>query len=141
MGYVKCNPTSLLPSYYRLNDGTGTIVSAICVISHLAPNPFNAPGFGIVSKPVLSTFVPLSSRTPEKFTPFEYHEISSGIIDEDVDYEILSEEFVTYELGNGRQLKARTVIDQVKKTKFFTQIGEPVYNIGTNLITKLTKNP
>lgn len=38
MGYVTCRPRQIAPCYYRINDGTGTILRVLIVMNHLTPS-------------------------------------------------------------------------------------------------------
>ena len=60
-------------------------------------------------------------------------------LEEDVEYEVLHENFSVYDLSNGLTLSVKTVVGQIKKTKFFTRDGEPVYVVNTNPIIKTKK--
>jgi len=137
MGYILATPRALYPSYYKLADGT--LVRALIHINYLLPDPKSPQGFGINSINSVSAFVPKEKRHPEAFVPYNPSELQSGIIDEDMEFEVLRENFSVYDLSNGLVLSVKTVVGQVKKTKFLTKDGEPVYSINTNPILKSKK--
>lgn len=140
MGYVTCKPVSVKPSYYKLNDGTSSIVSALIRVNHLTRDSHSPDDFMVRSSNQINIFVPQENRMPSKFRQFQQHELQSGIIDDDVEYDVLSESFSVYELSNGFVLSVKTVVDQIRKTKFFTPLREPVYTVGTNPIVKIKKS-
>ena len=128
---------SLCPSYYKLNDGT--IICAIVAIHTLVPDPKNPDGFGVNSTNVIHAFTPKEKRKPTAFQHYTPQQLTEGIIDDDVEYEVLHENFSVYDLSNGLTLSVKTVVGQIKKTKFFTRDGEPVYVVNTNPIIKTKK--
>jgi len=137
MGYVTVKPRALYPSYYKLNDGT--IIKAFVDIHALIPDPKNPDGFSIVSQNVINAFVPKENRNPVAFVPYTGQQLKEGIVNDDVDYEVLRENFSVYELSNGMTISVKTVVGQIRKSKFFTRDGEPVYTVSTNPIIKVKK--
>lgn len=137
MGYTTVIPKDVKPSYYRLKDGT--ILKAFVNINYLLPNPLNANNFFVNSTNLVSTFVPKEKRSPELSKPVLNFDSSQDIIDEDVEFEVLNEDFSIYELSNGLILSLKCVLGQVKKTKHFSKEGEPIYTVSMNPIIK-TKN-
>ena len=137
MGYIMVKPKALYPSYYKLNDGT--IVRALININYLIPDPQSPQGFAINSTNAVSAFVPKEKRRPELYQPYIPAELLKDPIDDDVDFEVLRENFSVYELSNGMVLSVKTVVGQVTKTKYYNASGEPVYNINTNPIIKAKK--
>ena len=61
------------------------------------------------------------------------------IIDEDVEFEVLQENFSVYDLSNDFVLSIKTVLGQVKKTDGLTATGEPIYTVNVNPIIKFKK--
>lgn len=137
MGYVIATPRALYPSYYKLPDKT--IIKALVSINYLIPDPTSPEGYSINSNNMISAFVPKENRRPEKFQQYDPNELQTGIIDDDMDVEVLRENFSVYDLSNGMVLSVKTVVGQIRKTKFFTRDGEPVYLINTNPIIKVKK--
>lgn len=137
MGYVTVKPRVLNPSYYKLSDGT--IIKAIVEIHALLPDPKNPDGFSIVSTNIINAFTPKENRNPAAFVTYTNPQLNEGIVDDDVDYEVLRENFSVYELNNGFVLSVKTVVGQIQKSKFFTRDGEPVYKVNTNPIIKMKK--
>ena len=137
MGYITVSPRALNPSYYKLNDGT--IIKAIVYVNSLIADPKNPEGFAINSINIVNAFVPKEKRTPERFQPYNQSELREGIVDDDMDFDVLRENFSVYDLSNGMVLSVKTVVGQITKTKFLTKDGEPVYSINTNPIIKVKK--
>jgi len=137
MGYVTVNPLKLEPSYYKLVDGT--IIKAIVNINYLLPDPKSPQGYSINSHNTINAYIPIEKRNPMAFQPYNPAQLREGIIDEDVEAEMLRENFSVYELSNGMILSVKTVLGQITKTKYYTQEGEPVYIVNTNPIIKIKK--
>lgn len=136
MGYITCKARVVKPSYYKLDDGT--IISALITIDHLTPDPGSPDGIEVNSSTHINAFVPDKDRKPQEFQPYQPHELQSGITDNDVKYEVMSEEFSIYDLSDGKVMSIKTVVGQIIKTKFLTTAGEPVYTVNTNPIVKIT---
>ena len=79
-------------------------------------------------------------RDPKKFIPFSPNELITGIIEEDVPNEELNSEFSEYELSTGIILNIRSMVSQIKKTKYYTQDGEPVYIVDVMPVVKVKIN-
>ncbi|MGI0057527.1 MAG: hypothetical protein ACREAK_09180 [Nitrosarchaeum sp.] len=137
MGYILAIPRALHPSYYKLSDGT--IIRALIHINYLLPDPKSPQGFAINSINSVSAFVPKEKRRPQAYVPYNLSELDSSIIEDDVEFEVLRENFSVYDLSNGLVLSVKTVVGQIKKSKFLTVDGEPVYSINTNPILKAKK--
>lgn len=137
MGYVTITPRAINPSYYKLNDGT--IIRALVQVNSLVPDPKNPDGFSVNQNNLVIAYVPKEKRNPISFQPYNPAELEQNIVDQDVDFEVLRENFSVYELSNNMVLSVKTVVGQIRKTKFYTKEGEPVYIINTNPIIKVKK--
>lgn len=137
MGYISATPRAIYPSYYKLNDGT--ILKALVTVNYLLPDPRQPDGFNVNTTNILSAYVSKEKRRPQQYRPFTQAEITSSIIDEDVEFEVLRENFSVYELSNGLVLSLKTVVGQVKKTNLVDFGGEPIYIVDTKPIIKIKK--
>src|SRR5437660_687374 len=117
MGYVTLKPRAVYPSYYKLHDGT--IIQAFIHVNYLLADPQNTQGFRINSANLITAFVPREKRKPAAYQPFTPEEMQNGVIEEDVEYEVIRENFSVYELSNGLIISIKTVMGQIRKTKFF----------------------
>lgn len=136
MGYITCRPRAVRPSYYRLSDGT--IISALIMVDHLTPVLGSPDEFEVSSSSHINAFVPDGDRKPREFRQYQPHELQSGITDSDVKYDVMSEDFSVYELSDGKVMSIRTVASHIRKTKFRTKAGEPVYMVDTTPVVKVT---
>lgn len=138
MGYVALKPRAIYPSYYKLHDGT--IVQAFIHVNYLLADPNTPQGFRVNSTNLVTAFVPREKRKPASFQPFTQEELQNGVVEEDVEYEVMRENFSVYELSNGLVMSIKTVMGQIRKTKYFTIDGEPIYLVNVNPILKVKKD-
>lgn len=138
MGYVTIKPRVEKPSYYKLSDGT--IIKALVHINSIVPDPRKPDGFNVNPTNLVSAFVPKEKRNPAGFQQQpQGTDLAQGIIEQDVDFDVLKEDFSVYELSNGLILSVKTVVGQIGKTKYYTKDGEPIYLVNMNPIIKVKK--
>ena len=137
MGYLTIKPKEVLPSFYKLADGT--ILEATIIIESIVPDPRQQSGYQIRTRNYSVAYIPKEERKPAEFKPFNHAEILTDVISEDVGVEILREEFSTYELSNGMVLSMKAVVGQIQKSRKRTELGEPIYSININPIYKFKK--
>ena len=138
MGYVIATPQRApIPSFYEL-DG-GTILSAIVVVNHVLQDPTNPNVISISNNTNISVSVPPNSRNPRgKQSDPDMQDVPS-IIDEDVQCDILREEFNVYNLSNNMVMSVKTVVGQVRRTDLYNDRGEPIYNVDCQPVLKFKK--
>jgi hypothetical protein len=137
MGYITVKQRHLYPSFYKLADGT--ILKVDLVLNYLTPNPVQQNNWNINSTNIVSSFVPKEKRKPEAFKPYSQSDISKRVEDEDVEFDVLQENFSVYDLSNGFVMSIKPVLAQVRRTGFYSREGEPVYTVNVNPIIKAKK--
>jgi hypothetical protein len=137
MGYVLVKPRRMFPSLYRLADET--IIKIDVIINHLISDPQQPGGFSINNTNIISSFVPRYKRKPDAFVSIVPTDLNTGIIDEDVEFDVLQENFSVYELSNKFVMSVKPVLAQVKKTKFYSPLGEPIYTMNINPVMKVKR--
>jgi hypothetical protein len=130
-------PRVISPSYYKLGDGT--ILRAHVNLNYALADPRQPDGFTANTTNTTICYVPADKRRPDLFTNYDPSELASGIVNPDVDCDVLSENFSVYDLSNGIVLSIKTVVGQVQKTRFYTREGEPVYMVTVNPVIKVKK--
>lgn len=136
MGYVTAVPRHKpVPSFYKLEDDT--ILGVITNVNYLIQNSTDPNDASTNLTSDVFIFVPQSKRDPLGKQIEE--NTNPTIIQEDVEYYPLKEEFNVYDLSNGVVLSVKTVLAQVQKTDLYTKVGEPLYNINTQPIIKAKK--
>lgn len=140
MGYIVATPQTTAPSYYKLKDGT--ILRALIHVNYVTPSPGQTSTVASVevnSTNIIAVYVPKHKRRPEAFQPFDPSELQHAVVDDDMEPEPLREDFSVYDMSDGTILSVKTVAGQIHKTKFYTQNGEPVYQVNITPIVKTTK--
>ncbi len=136
MGYILPKVRAQYPSFYKLIDGT--ILRIIILLNHILPNPNRLDDYDINTTNIVSSFVPIEKRRPESFISAATIQ-QTDVIDEDVEFEVLRENFSVYDLNNGMVMSIKPVLGQVKKTKVYSSQGEPIYITNVNPIVKFKK--
>ncbi len=138
MGYVTATPRKFLePSFYKLEDGV--ILSLLVRINHLVVDPFNPNSVSINSVNNVHVFVEKNKRNPIT-EPVPDTQLSYNIINDDVEYTTLREEFNVYDLSNGDIMSVKSILAQVRKTDKFSNNGEPIYTVEAQPVIKIKKN-
>lgn len=135
MGYIKATAKKATPNYYKLDDGS--IIEIRYVINHLIPTGRNDEYSASVSS-TMSIFVPESNRHPEKYELIDHKDLRVDPIDEDMSFEVLSEDYDIYDAGD-RIVSVKPALGQIIKTRAYNIEGEPVYVIGVNPLVKMQK--
>jgi len=131
-GYLIPKPIKISPSYYKLDDGT--IISALVHPHYMLKDPH---GMGGNTTNIVSAFVPKDHRHPEKFTPYTVIDMSKDVVEQDVKFTPIVEDFSEYDLGDGAIMSIKSVISQISKTKYVTMGGEPIFSVQVTPINKL----
>ena len=138
MDYVIATPRQKpMPSFYKLADGT--ILSVLIKVNHLIPNIINPNDMSANFTSEIQCFIPQSNRGMSGMQVGDLTNVT--IIDEDMKYTTLKEDFNVYDMSNGTVVSVKTVLVQVKKTDQYNKEGEPIYNVITQPIVKITGKP
>lgn len=113
-------------SYYRMADGTGSILRMVIRLHVLLPG--ERPGeFSVNANVEMFVFTPKESRRPDLFRP-EPQDPQSLVVDEDVGHDILVDEPNVY-VGDAT-ISVKPAIAQIKRTSLYTKNGEPLYLVN-----------
>lgn len=63
-------------------------------------------------------------------------EIIDAIVEEDMRFETLEEDWNEYQLKDGSKLSVKAVVTKVDKTNLFDEKGEPLYNVSHQVLMK-----
>lgn len=136
MGYTMATPRQPpVPSFYRLADGT--ILSALTNITHLVSSPTDPNDMSASLAQEIRVFTPQGRRNPGGRQVLD--PTNATVVDEDVEYDTLKEDFNFYDLSNGASLGIKTVMVQIQKTDQYNREGEPVYSINSHPVIKIRK--
>jgi hypothetical protein len=78
MGYLTIKPREVLPSFYKLADGT--ILEAAIIIESIVPDPRQQSGYQIRTRNYTVAYVPQNERKPTEYKPFNPVEILTDIV-------------------------------------------------------------
>lgn len=129
------------PSYYRIKDDN-TVIRCLIRVSAIKTNP-DGKTFDIMSTNEVSALSPSDVRRPELFDPNNLQLKKEDIENDDVEYDVIRENFSVYKLTNGKTLSVKTVVSQILKYSKHSRGGESIYNVTPNPIMRLidTKKP
>lgn len=137
MGYIMVKPKDVIkPSFYKLKDGT--FMNALVNIGHMIEDPKMPYGYAVSTFTTIATYVPRENRHPDRYMQFDPSSIPSSIVEEDMKYETLVEDFNVYSMSNGMTLSVKSVAAQVSKTRLYTIQGEPLYLASVSPVIKIT---
>lgn len=81
----------------------------------------------------------MENRKPKSFKQDPITANESKIEVQDLEFEVLKEDFTVYNISNEFILKVKPVLAQVNTIKLFSLDGEPIYTVNISLIIKITK--
>lgn len=134
MGYEVPVPQKAGAGYYRIMDGTGSILRISAHINGLVAG--TEPGnYAVNTTMSMFVFTPPKHRHPEKFR-LALPDPRSSVVEEDVAYETISDEPSVYEVDKA-VVHIRPAVAQLKKTGAVTPNGEPVYLVNSSPLFKV----
>lgn len=134
MGYANVISSTVNPSYYQLDDGT--ILRVLVRLISTLPAKDTPNTFDLQTVNEVTAFVPEKDRRPALGTN-NIQLNPQNIVDPDVEYKVLREEFSVYKMDNGVTCSIKTTISQVGKYNQYRTSGEPIYNMGPIPILKI----
>lgn len=124
-------------SYYRMVDGTGSILRMAIRLHVLLPG--ERPGdFSVNANIEMFVFTPQESRRPDLFRP-DPQDPQSLVVDEDVRHDAIMDEPNVYSV-KGTTISVKPAIAQIKRTSLYTKSGEPLYLVNALPMFKVVNN-
>ena len=137
MGYIIATPRrSLEPSFYKLSKND-IIVSALIKANYCTSHPTEFNNASINTSTNVHIFVPIKNRKKNYMS--QNIDPKINIVEEDIEYDILKENFNVYDLSNDVIMSVKTVVAQINRTDSYSNEGEPVYSINVQPIVKFKK--
>jgi hypothetical protein len=133
MGYPSFVPRTEKPNFYRLDDGT--ILRLYPILNSLTPTQKHAFQFNIQNN--ISTFVPKQLRGTPSEVSYDQQQLQENIEVFDLSFRPMIEDFNEYEVDSKQILSIKTTPAQISKSKFFNNLGEPIYLVATTMIVKV----
>lgn len=136
LGFTPFKVKKEKPSYYKLQDGT--ILKIYPILNGLILNAKKPNMVTVDIGNVVSAFVPkkLLGERPDKI--YSLTEANKKMDIEDMDFNILAEPFNEYSVGK-HNLKLKTILNQVNRSKLRNNLGQPIYAVNTSISTKFKK--
>ena len=119
---------------YELNDNTKVKTKLAVIKIYKKLNEDGNPFYTIDGQTLTALLAPAESRGPPDtniYTPQQYAE---SVIQHDVKYSTLSEEWHEYIIDDGTRLRIKTTVTRIRKTSKFDKDGEPVYLVDTGML-------
>lgn len=136
MGYPSFVPKTEKPNFYRLDDGTilrlYPILNSLTTVSTTQKYALQ---FNIQNN--ISTFVPKQLRGPPSELSYNQQQLQENIEVFDLLFRAMIEDFNEYEVDSKQILSIKTTPAQISKSKFFNNLGEPIYLVATTMIVKV----
>jgi len=123
-------------SYYRISDGTGSVLRMAMRLHMMFPGERQGE-FSVNAGVELFVFTPKEHRRPDLFRP-GLQDPQSLVVDEDVGHDTIVDEPNVYSM-QGATISVRPAIAQIKKTSLYAHGGEPLYLVNALPMLKVVK--
>jgi len=81
--------------------------------------------------------VPEKSKGPPSTTGYSHEQLLSQIVERDITYKTLSEEWNEYILEDGTKLRMKFTVARISKTDKFDRRGEPIYIVEHAMLPRI----
>jgi hypothetical protein len=95
-------------------------------------------GFGFQSHNVIGVEASVGLRGQPDTKTYPLEELRSSIVNEDIDFEVITETWNVYKLENGIVIKVRNAPISVSRTSKFDSRGLPIYLVDSTADVKVT---
>jgi hypothetical protein len=95
-------------------------------------------GFGFQSHNVIGVEASVELRGQPDTKTYPLEELRSSIVNEDIDFEVITETWNVYKLENGIVIKVRNAPISVSRTSKFDSRGLPIYLVDSTADVKVT---
>lgn len=135
--YSFIRASTIEPSYYRIKSD-GTIIRCLTRLIAMTLSDNQKNNSTAISINEVSAFVKSDNKRPQLYDPKNTKPLSSeDIEDEDVEYDVLRENFSIYQMDNGQTIKIKTAVGQIVKFNRYTVTGEPIYTVTPTPIVRI----
>jgi len=137
MDYITIVSSVIESSYFKLENGT--IIKAFVHLDHMRKDEKLPNGYAIEASSSSNCYLPPEHLQPSSFQPWNPNQLRIGIIEEDMPFETIHDNFSVYQMSNGMIISIKPVITQIDKTRFFKPTGESVYIVHQSPLVKVKK--
>lgn len=121
---------------YALKDGSYLKLRPNIIKIARETDAYGNMAFNVNANVTIGIISPKNMRGPPLTRPPTPQEIASAIIDDDVGFLVVEEEWSTYRLQDGTILSIKLIPIQISRTSIHDPNGEPMYNINHQLLVK-----
>ena len=136
MGYTPFTVKIERPNFYRLSDGS--ILKICSILNGIEIDQAKLEGMSINAQSIVTAFIPKKLRKQPSNILYTQNDYVKNIDMEDMEFEIIFEDFNQYDLDEKFILSLKTTLSQVSRTKLYNIRGEPIYLTNTAPIPKIT---
>lgn len=137
MGYITILSSTIESSYFKLENGT--IIKAFVYLDNIKKDPKSPQGYAVDASMSSNCYVPKEHLSPDLFEPFPQNSLNVGVVEEDIPFETIRDNFSVYHMSNGITISIKPIIVQIDKTRFFRPTGEAIYFVKQNPLIKIKK--
>jgi len=85
----------------------------------------------------ITHYVPEDMKGPPSEKPYTPEELKSSIVEEDMGYTTLMEEWNEYAIEDGAKIRIKHTVSRVSKTNKYNGDGEPIYLVEGDTLIKI----
>jgi len=119
---------------YKLDDGT--IMKIKCVLVKIFKIKGKEEVYNINSNDVIGIIAPDNLLGEPSEIKYSQKELVESIVEDDIDFKTIKEDWNEYMLSDGKLLKLKSVPTKIAKTNKFDSLGEPIYLVQTQPMAK-----
>lgn len=123
---------------YELEDGSHLKIRYILIGLTRKEESGGKGGYGIKGQNIVDLHrVPISMKGPPADRQYNPEELMPNIINDDVRYSTLNEEWNEYVAEDGAKIKVKITLVSVAKTNKFNMEGDPIYITKTAVLPQI----
>lgn len=121
---------------YELND-TSTLKVKYVLTRLWKKIQDNKPSYRIDGQTHTVMLIPPELRGPIDTRTYSKEELESSIVQDEVRYNTISEEWYEYIVDDGTRIRLKMTVTRIAKTSKFDRQGEPVYLVDNNVLLQV----
>jgi hypothetical protein len=128
-------------SVYRTNDELTATISLKMILLKLYLLSIEESGnarFSANVRPIFTVSVPRERKGPKSTRAHTPQELDSAVVEEDVKFDTIKEDWNEYKLPENVMLSAKLVLTLASRTSLYDVNGDPIYRVQHQSIIKAT---
>lgn len=94
------------------------------------------PIYGLNTQKIFGVIPPKELMGPPSEGSYTPEEAVNSIVEEDLEFRVIKENWNEYKLKDGTKLNIKLVITTIARTDLYDQRGEPIYGIQSQILVK-----